>query len=41
MLITFFSQDVNLTSFPHTDAMVTIVNIDRWDATKILIGNDS
>jgi hypothetical protein len=29
MLITFSSQDVNLTSFPHTDAMVITVHIDR------------
>jgi hypothetical protein len=41
MPITFSSQDVNLTSFPHTDAMVIIVHIDRWDVTKILIDNDS
>jgi hypothetical protein len=37
--ITFSSQDVNLTSFPHTDAMVATVHIDRWDVTKILIDN--
>jgi hypothetical protein len=41
MPITFSSQDVNLTSFPHTDAMVITVHIDRWDVTKILINNDS
>jgi hypothetical protein len=41
MLITFSSQDINLTSFPHTDAMIVIVHIDRWDATKILIDNCS
>jgi hypothetical protein len=39
MPITFSSQDINLTSFPHTDAMVVIVHIDRWDVTKILIDN--
>jgi hypothetical protein len=32
MPITFSSQDINLTSFPH---------IDRWDVTKILIDNGS
>jgi hypothetical protein len=41
MPITFSFQDVNLTSFPHTDAMVITVHIDRWDVTKILIDNDS
>jgi hypothetical protein len=39
--ITFSSQDVNLTSFPHTDAIVIIVHIDRWDVTKNLIDNGS
>jgi hypothetical protein len=41
MLITISSQDINPTSFPHTDAMVTTVHIDRWDVTKILIDNAS
>jgi hypothetical protein len=41
MLITFSSQDIKQTSFPHTDAMVTTVHIDRWDVTKILIDNGS
>jgi hypothetical protein len=41
MPITFSTQDVNLASFPHTDAMVLTVNIDRWDVTKILIDNGS
>jgi hypothetical protein len=41
MPITFSSQDISLTSFPHTDAMVTTVLIDRWDVTKILIDNGS
>jgi hypothetical protein len=41
MPITFSSQDVNLTSFPHTDTMVVIVHIDSWDVTKILIDNGS
>jgi hypothetical protein len=40
MPITFSSQDINLTSFPHTDALVVRVHIDRWDVTKILIDND-
>jgi hypothetical protein len=41
MPITFSSQDINLTSFPHTDAMVTTVHIDRCGVTKILIDNGS
>jgi hypothetical protein len=41
MPIIFSSQDVNLASFPHTDAMVITVHIDRWDVTKILIDNGS
>jgi hypothetical protein len=39
--ITFSYRDINLTSFPHTDVMVTTVYIDRWDVTKILINNGS
>jgi hypothetical protein len=30
-----------LTSFPHTDAMVVTVHIDKWDVSKILIDNGS
>jgi hypothetical protein len=41
MPITISSQDVNLTSFPHTDAMVITVHINRWDVTNILINNGS
>jgi hypothetical protein len=41
MLITIWSQDVKLDSFPHIDVMVIIVHINRWDVTKILINNDS
>jgi hypothetical protein len=41
MPITFASQNINLTSFQHIDAMVTTVHIDRWDVTKILIDNHS
>jgi hypothetical protein len=41
MPITFSSKNINLTSFPHTDAMVITVHIDRWDVTKILIDNSS
>jgi hypothetical protein len=41
MPITFSSQDINVTSFSHTNAMVITVHIDRWDITKILIDNGS
>jgi hypothetical protein len=41
MLITFSSQDINLTSFSHTDDMVITIHIDRWDVTKILVDNSS
>jgi hypothetical protein len=41
MPITFSSQDINLTSFSHTNAMVSIGHIDRWDVTKILIDNEN
>jgi hypothetical protein len=41
MSIIFSSQDINLTSFPHTNVMVATVHIDRWDVTKILIDNGS
>jgi hypothetical protein len=41
MPITFSSPDINLTSFLHTDAMVVIIHIDRWDVTKILVDNGS
>jgi hypothetical protein len=41
MPITFSSQDINLILFPHTNAMVITVHIDRWDVAKILINNDS
>jgi hypothetical protein len=37
MPITFSSQGINLTSFQHTNAMVTTVHIGRSDVTKILI----
>jgi hypothetical protein len=29
--IAFSAEDVNLTSFPHIDAMVVTVHIDQWD----------
>jgi hypothetical protein len=41
MPITFSFQDISLTSFLHTDIMVTTIHIDKWDVTKILIDNGS
>jgi hypothetical protein len=37
----FSAQDVNLASFPHTDAMVLTVHINRWDVTRILVDDSS
>jgi hypothetical protein len=39
--VTFTNKDINLTSFPHIDAMVITVHIDRWDDSRILIDNGS
>jgi hypothetical protein len=39
--ITFSTEDINLASFSHTDAMVIAVHIDRWDVTRILVDNGS
>jgi hypothetical protein len=39
--ITFSAQDVDLTSFPHNDAMVVTAHIDQWDVAKILVDNGS
>jgi hypothetical protein len=41
MPITFSTHDVNLASFPHTDAIVPTVHIDRWYVTRIIIDNGS
>jgi hypothetical protein len=37
--ITFSGKDINLTSFPHTDAMVITIHINRWDISRILVDN--
>jgi hypothetical protein len=39
--ITFSTQDVNLASFPHNDALVLTVHIDWWDISRIIIDNGS
>jgi hypothetical protein len=41
MPITFSVEDINLALFPHTNALVVTVYIDRWDITRILIDNGS
>jgi hypothetical protein len=39
--ITFSEADIKLVSFPHTDVMVIIMHIDKWDVTRVLIDNGS
>jgi hypothetical protein len=39
--ITFSAQDINIASFPHTNAMVVTIHIDRCDVNRILIDNGS
>jgi hypothetical protein len=39
--ITFNEDDINLVSFPHTDAMVITLHIDKWDFTRVLVDNGS
>jgi hypothetical protein len=39
--ITFNEDDIKLVSFPHTDAMVIIVHIDKWDVMRVLVDNGS
>jgi uncharacterized protein YfaT (DUF1175 family) len=41
MSISFSAQDVDLALFPHTDAMVLTIHMDRWDVTKIFIDSGS
>jgi hypothetical protein len=39
--ITFTEVDIKLTSFPHTDMMVIIAHIDKWNVTRVLVDNGS
>jgi hypothetical protein len=39
--ITFTEADIKLLSFPHTDTMVIIVHIDKWNVTRVLVDNGS
>jgi hypothetical protein len=39
--VTFTNKDINLASFPHINAMVITVHINRWDDLRILIDNVS
>jgi predicted hotdog family 3-hydroxylacyl-ACP dehydratase len=41
MPITFTKADINLISFPHTDAMVITVHIDKWNVTTVLVDHGS
>ena len=41
MPIVFFEEDVNLLSFPHTDALVIEANIQGWTIGKILVDTGS
>jgi hypothetical protein len=39
--ITFNEDDIKLVSFPHTDAMVITVHINKWDVMRVLVDNRS
>jgi hypothetical protein len=39
--ITFTEANIELTSFPHTDAMVINAHIDKWNVMKVLVDNGS
>jgi hypothetical protein len=39
--ITFSQEDIKLVTFPHTDAMVIIEHISKWDVTRVLVDNGS
>ena len=41
MPIVFSEEDVNLLSFPHTDALVIEANIQGWTIRKILVDTGS
>jgi hypothetical protein len=39
--ITFTEVDIKVTSFPHTNAMVIIAHINKWNVTRVLVDNGS
>jgi hypothetical protein len=41
MPITFTEADIKLVSFPHLNAMVITVHIDKWNVTRVLVDNGS
>lgn len=41
MAITFTFEDLNLQSYPHTDAMVIKADIAVWEVSKVLVDTGS
>jgi hypothetical protein len=41
ILLIFTEADIKLVSFPHTDSLIIIAHIDKWDVTRVLIDNGS
>jgi hypothetical protein len=41
VLITFNEDDIKLVSFPHIDAMVITIHIDKWDVMRVLVDHGS
>jgi hypothetical protein len=39
--ITFTETDIKRASFLHTDAMVIIAHIDKWNVMRVLLDNGS
>jgi hypothetical protein len=39
--VTFSQDNIKLVSFPHTDAMVMIAHINKWDVMRVLVDNGS
>jgi hypothetical protein len=33
--------DIKLTTFLHRDAMVIIAHVEKWNVTRVLVGNGS
>jgi hypothetical protein len=39
--ITFTEADIKLASYPHTNAMVITAHINKWNAMRVLVDNES